>query len=237
MKKILYLLMAALLLPGCSNSKLEMKVSKNYVSWKNGTIQFRTYTHAEGVNFNGPAFEVILKKADGKKIHMPVDSYALGYGASSPMGELGFYKPQKLAKAEILIKTDEMMIIHLSYEPWMIFDEPITLDKQITIYNNSPILKIIDYYTGNFELLNVATGMTTASVGTVKEIKNGFSIDYPYGVTSVIVMPDSQEQSVNQGLGTVLLKKEVVNNEPRRYYIGISDKGETYLLDELDKIL
>lgn len=229
--------MATLFIAGCSQSKLEMKVSKNYVSWQNGTIQYRTYTHSEGVHFNGPAFEVFLKKADGKKIHMPIDAYALGYGGSAPMGELGFYKPQKLAKAEILTKTDDKMVIHLSYEPWKIFDEHITLDKQITIYSNSPIISVIDYYTGHFELLNIATGMTTAFVGTVKEIKDGYSIEYPYGVTSVIVMPDAQERSVNESLGTVLLKKGVINDEPRRYYIGISDKGEGFLLDELDKIL
>lgn len=246
MKKILCLLIAIVLFSGCSlfRDKLEMKVNKDYVSWKNSTLQISTYRYRDGINHNLPAFEVFTKTADGKNIQMPIDPYALGYGASSPMGDMGFYKPEKLADAEILFKSDDKLIIHLSYEPWLIYDEKINLDKQITIYRDSPIMTVIDYYSGQFELLNIAAGMTTAYEGKVEKLDNGYSIRYftgneyiPEGISSIIVMPGVEELSTNETFGTVLLKKGVVNNEPLRYYVGISSKGVDFLLDELNKIL
>lgn len=239
MKKTLCLLSAALLLTGCNlfQNRLEFKTNKDYVSWENGNLQFYTYRYSEDVKFNLPAFEVFLKYQDGRNIHMPIDGYALGYGASCPLGGLGFYKPKNLEMAEVLMQTDEKLVVHLRYEPWTIYDEQITLDKQITIYKDSPILSVIDYYTGLFELLNIAAGMTTAFAGTVTEIENGYTIDYPYGVASIIVMPDAEEKYVDETFGTTLLKKGVTSNEALHYYIGLSDKGEAYLLEELDKIL
>ena len=59
----------------------------------------------------------------------------------------------------------------------------------------------------------------------------------PQGISSIIVMPGVEELSTNETFGTVLLKKAVTSNEPLRYYVGVSDKGADYLLDELNKIL
>lgn len=246
MKKVLCLLITAAFMAGCGHfqDKLGMKTGKDHVSWTNGTLQFSTYTHSGDISNNIPAFEVFLKYQDGRNIHMPIDIYALGYGASSPMGELGFYKPEKLADAEILLQTDEKMVLHLKYDPWTIYGEQIILDKQITIYKDSPILSVIDYYTGLFELLNIAAGMTTSFTGTVKDIENGYAVEYfheagnePYRVSSVIVMPDVEEKNTDETFGTVLLKKGVTSNEALHYYIGLSDKGVDYLLEELDKFL
>ena len=239
MKKTLCLLLTVFLAANCNHlqNRLSINDKQNCVSWSNGTIQFSTDKESNDQKNNLPAFEAYVKKQDGKTIHMPIDAYALGYGGSSPMGTLDFYKPQKLAKAETLAITNEKLVIHLSYEPWTIYDEEIILDKQITIFKDSPILSVIDYYSGMFELLNIAAGMTTAYVGEIKKIENGFVVEYPYGITSVIVMPNAEEQLVNDTFGTVLLKKPVINNEPLRYYVGLSDKGEEYLLEELNKIL
>ena len=246
MKKILCLLITAAFLAGCGHSrdKLGMNTGRDYVSWTNGTVKFSTYRFSDGIGKNVPAFEVFLNYQDGRNIHMPIDALALGYGASSPMGELGFYKPEKLSDAEILLQTDEKLVLHLKYDPWTIYGEQITLDKQITVYRDSPILSVIDYYTGLFELLNIAAGMYTAYTGTVTDIENGYAVEYfnetgqePFSVSSVIVMPDTEEKTTNETFGTVLLKKGVTSNEALRYYIGISDKGVDYLLDELDKIL
>ena len=105
------------------------------------------------------------------------------------------------------------------------------------MYKDIPFMSVIDYYTGQFDTLNVVAGLTTAGVGEVKEIKNGYSIKYPYGVTAVIVMPQSDEKTVDDTFMQVLTGKKVTDNEPLRYYIGISDKGEEYLLEKIANIL
>jgi hypothetical protein len=38
-------------------------------------------------------------------------------------------------------------------------------------------------------------------------------------------------------MNSVFVTKGVTSNEPLRYYVGLSDKGMDYLLEELDKIL
>lgn len=239
MKKTLYLIILAAICVSCGRSQgqLSMKIQKDCISWTNGTIKFTTDRKHEGLNYNAPAFEAYFKGEDGKTTHMPIDQYALGYGASCPMGDIGFYRPSSLAKAEILSQTDEKLVLHLSYDPWTIYGETIILDKQITIFHDSPVLSVIDYYTGTFRMLNIAAGMTTSGNGTVQDTYKGYTIQYPMGITSLIVMPDADEMLVDETFKTVLLRKAVTNDEPVRYYIGLSDKGMDYLLEEVAKFL
>jgi hypothetical protein len=42
---------------------------------------------------------------------------------------------------------------------------------------------------------------------------------------------------VDETFKTVLLRKAVTNDEPVRYYIGLSDKGMDYLLEEVANFL
>ena len=98
-------------------------------------------------------------------------------------------------------------------------------------------MEVIDFYEGAFEMLNVAAGVTTAGKGTVEELGNGYAIEYPNGATSIIIMPEMEEKNYNEDLSSVFVTKGVVPDEPLRYYVGISDKGKEYLLEELDKIL
>lgn len=239
MRKTVYLIIVAAICVSCGQfqDRLSMKSHKDRVSWGNPTVQFSTDRKSEGIHYNAPAFEACVKCEDGKTVHMPVDKYALGYGGSCPMGEAGFYKPSSLAQAEILSQTQDKLVLHLSYEPWTIYGETIILDKQVTISLDSPVLSVIDYYTGTFKMLNIAAGMTTSGNGTVQDTDKGYTIQYPTGITSMIIMPDADELTVDETFKTVLLKKAVTNDEPVRYYIGLSDKGMDYLLDELAKFL
>lgn len=241
MRKGIYLILSAVCIVSCNrfDRGLNMRVTNNELSWTNGSVVFRTDMDSKQKNQNSPAFQISVKSEKGKLIPFPVDTCAIGYGASCPMGTSGFYKPDKgLAQAEVLIQTDERMVLHLRYNPWNIFDTPITLDKQVSMFRDSPIISVIDFYDGSFELLNIAAGMTTAFEGKVKEITDGYSIQYlNHGITGIIVMPHAEQKTINETLGTVLLKKGVSGKEPLRYYIGISDKGEDYLLEELAKIL
>ena len=243
MKKALSLLLALIVLTGCrtasDNSGLGMRISKKEVSWKNSIIEFSALRENNGFAGQNPAVRVKMKYQDGKRINMPIDDTGLGYGSSFPRGTLGFYKPdQGLAKAEILSKTADKMTILLSYNKWTIYDEPVSLDKQITLFRDTPLMEVYDYYEGNFELLNVAAGLTTALVGKITEIDKGFSIYYPpYDVTSVIIMPDANGTVVNESFGEAMLTKEVVSGQPIHYFVGISDKGLDYLLEELTKIM
>ena len=116
-------------------------------------------------------------------------------------------------------------------------DVPVYFDKQITLFRESPIIAVIDYYVGAFELLNVAAGVATVQDCLVEELENGYVIEYPNGVTSIIVMPHMEEKSLNDTLGSVFVTKGVTSDQPLRYYVGLSDKGKEYLLEELDKIL
>ena len=240
MKRILSLLLYVSLLTGCSGlgKGFSFKVSKDAISWSNGIVKFEAQKETTGNHSPNPAFRLYTACLNGKVIQMPIDTYSLGYGASCPMGNSGLYKPDKdICNAEILLQTSDQMVIHLEYEPWVVVDQPITLNKQITLFRDSPIMKVIDYYDGIFELLNIAAGLSDAHVGTVRELDNGFVIDYPYGVTAVIIMPDLQEKVKKETDGSVFVKKAVSSGEPLRYYVGISDKGLDYLLEELNTIL
>ena len=239
MKKILVLLTAAIILAGCADITIGLKVTKDEVLWKNNILEFSTpRTAYQGDMNHNPALKVKLTYMDGRNINMPIDQLGLGYGASCPKGTIGLYRPENgIDKAEILDLTENRMVIHIGYKSWNIQDVAVTLDKQITMYKDIPFMSVIDYYTGQFDTLNVVAGLTTAGVGEVKEIKNGYSIKYPYGVTAVIVMPQSDEKTVDDTFMQVLTGKKVTDNEPLRYYIGISDKGEEYLLEKIANIL
>ena len=50
-------------------------------------------------------------------------------------------------------------------------------------------------------------------------------------------MPQSDEKTVDDTFMQVLTGKKVTDNEPLRYYICISDKGEEYLLEKIANIL
>ena len=240
MKRLLLLLLAVYTFTGCNRvgSGFNVQTRKNSVSWMNGSVMFQTDMDSKGRKEDNPGFKAYLKCEDGKTVRMPSDSYSLGYGASFPMGTSGMYAPDNgYSQVETLLETDDRVIIHLHHDPWTIFDEPITLDKQITLFSDSPVMAVIDYYTGAFDLLNVAAVLTTAGVGTVKELEKGFSIDYPDGITAIIIMPAMEQKGVDEPDSRVFVSKGITRNEPLHYYVGISDKGLDYLLDELDKIL
>lgn len=238
MKKILPLLAAAIMLIGCAHTTNGYRISDGKVSWKNSVIEFSTDMDSRVQDGFSTAFQAVVTGQDGKRIVMPADTAALGYGASCPMGTTGFYKPEKgVILAEPLYQTEDKLILHLQYDKWSILEAPVKLDKQITILRDCPIMTVIDYYSGKFELINIAAGMTKVPGGVVTRIENGYSVKYPNGMTSVIVMPELQEQTDSDVYGSVLLKKAVSSDEPLKYYVGISDKGLDYLLDELAKII
>ena len=239
MKKLLIIVLAVSTLLGCSQvgNGFRFQVRKNKVSWMNGTIGFQTDMNSNGKRHDNLGFTAYLECDNGRTIRMP-GTDILGYGASCPMGASGLYKNENgYSKAEIMAQTDDRIVIHLHHDEWDLYEVPVSFDKQITLYRNSPIMEVIDYYEGAFEMLNVAAGVTTAGLGTVCELEKGFAIEYPNGVTSVIIMPDTEEINYNEALGSVFVTKEIVPDEPLRYYVGLSDKGKEYLLEELDKIL
>ncbi len=240
MRKILILLLIVLAFAGCNDTPagLELSVRKNKISWTNGTIRFQTDMDSEGKRQDYTGFKAYLRLSSGREIQLPSDSHTLGYGASFPMGTSGMYTPDNgYSLAETMLKTDDRMIIRLHHDAWPIFDEPITLDKQITLYKDSPIMNVIDYYTGAFDLLNVAAELTAAKAGTVKELEKGYLVEYSNGVTAIIFMPDMQEKQYDKSNGRIFVSKGVQSDEPLNYYVGISDKGQDYLLEELTKIM
>ena len=240
MRKILILLLALFTLTDCNDTPagLELSVRKNKISWTNGTIRFQTDMDSEGKRQDYTGFKAYLRLSSGREIQLPSDSHTLGYGASFPMGTSGMYTPDNgYSLAETMLKTDEMMIIRLHHDAWPIFDEPITLDKQITLYKDSPIMYVIDYYTGAFDLLNVAAEISAAKAGTVKELEKGYLVEYSNGVTAIIFMPDMQAKQYDKSNGRIFVSKGVQSDEPLNYYVGISDKGQDYLLEELAKIM
>ena len=239
MKKILIIVLTVSTLLSCTQvgNGFKFQVNKNKVSWMNGTIGFRTDMNSNGKRQDNLGFTAYVKCGNGRSIQMP-GTDILGYGASSPLGESGLYKNKDgYSKAEIMTQTDDRMVIHLQHDPWEIFDVPVSFDKQITLFRDSPIMEIIDYYEGVFEMLNVAAGVATVQDCMVEVLENGYAIEYPNGVTSIIIMPETEEKNYNECSGSVFVTKGVVSDEPLRYYVGLSDKGKEYLLEELDKIL
>ena len=239
MKKILIIILAAIMLTGCNKIEngFSFQVRKGKVSWSNGTVKFQTDMNSDGKKSDNIGFNAFLKCENGHTIQMP-DTDLLGYGASCPMGTSGLYKNEDgYSQAEVMMQTDDKMMIHLHHEPRELYDALIYFDKQITLFRNSPIMAVIDYYKGTFELLNVAAGVKTVKDGTVRELENGFVITYTNGITAIIIMPDMEEKKYDEALASVFVSKGVASDEPLRYYVGLSDKGEGYLLEELDKIL
>lgn len=240
MKRTLFILISAVILAGCSDvgKGFDLKVTKNGITWMNGVIRFQAESNKQDQRKHNPAFQAYAAFQDGKTVAMPSDTYTLGFGASCPMGTSGLYKPEEgFSQAEILIQTDQQMVIHLHHDPWVIIDQPVTLDKQITLFRDSPIMAVIDYYEGRFELLNIAAGLTFGNAKKIEELENGFAVEYHNGMTAVLVMPTANEKTINRSLGSVFTKKSVESGEPLRYYVGISDKGKEFLLEELTRIL
>lgn len=239
MKKLLILFLAVSTLVGCRQPRngFQFQIRKDIVSWTNGIIEFRTDMNSNDMRNDDLGFMAFVKCGNGHTIQMP-DSYILGYGASCPMGTSGLYKDKDgYSQAEILAQTEDKMVIHLHHDQWELYEVPVSFDKQITLFRDSPIMAVIDYYVGAFELLNVAAGVATVQDCMIEEIENGYAIEYPNGVTSIIVMPQMEQKSFNETRGSVFVTKEVTPDEPLRYYVGLSDKGKEYLLEELDKIL
>ena len=203
----------------------------------NGTIGFQTDMNSNGKRQDNLGFNAYVKCENGRTIQMP-GTDKLGYGASCPLGSSGLYKNDDgYSKAEIMMQTDDKMVIHLSHDQWELYDVPVSFDKQITLFRDSPIMSVIDYYTGAFELLNVAAGINTSGTDMVTELEKGYAIEYPNGVTAIIIMPLLEEKIFNEEIGSVFVSKGITSDEPLRYYVGLSDKGKEYLLEELDKIL
>jgi len=233
------MILAAIMLTGCNKTGngFNFQVRKDKVSWSNGIVKFQTDMNSGGKRSDNPGFMAYLKCENGRTIQMP-GTDNLGYGASCPMGTSGLYKNKDgYSKAEVMMQTNDKMMIHLYHEPWELYDVPIFFDKQITLFRDSPIMAVIDYYTGAFELLNVAAGINTSGTDMVTELEKGYAIEYPNGVTAIIIMPLLEEKIFNEEIGSVFVSKGITSDEPLRYYVGLSDKGKEYLLEELDKIL
>ena len=240
MKKVLFILVMATIIGGCSDvgKDFSLKVTKDGITWMNGVVRFQTESNKQIQHKHNPAFRAYAKLQNGHTVALPDDTYALGFGASCPMGTSGLYKPENgFSQAEILIQTDQKLVIHLHHDPWIIIDQSVTLDKQITLFRNSPIMAVIDYYEGHFDLLNIAAGLTSGNAGKIEELENGYAVKYPNGITAILIMPMANEKTISKPLGSVFTKKAIESGEPLRYYVGISDKGKEYLLEELTKIL
>ncbi len=239
MKRFFLLILALPTLLGCSQvgNGFKFQVRNGRVSWMNGTIGFRTDMNSDGKRQDNLGFTAFIKGKNGRTIQMP-GTDILGYGASSPLGASGLYKDNDgYSKAEIMMRTDDRMIIHLHHDPWELFDTPVSFDKQITLFHDSPIMAVIDYYKGDFDLLNVAAGIETEGSETIQELENGYAITYRDGQTALIIMPDAEEKKRYEAMGSVFVTKGITSDEPLRYFIGLSDRGMDYLLERLSEIL
>ena len=239
MYKRLLIILSAILIVGCHQNQdgLEFKVKGNQVCWKNRYLEFRLDMDSKGKKTDSQAIQAGIRDSKGKTRFLTVDPEGLGFGGSSPMGLSGLYKPDKgVAQAELLDRTQDKLVLHLRYDPWDILDEPVSLDKQITIYRDSPVMDVIDMYTGDYELLNIAAALAILPDSRITPIENGFSIDYSDGITAVIIMPGADQKSSDTG-NQVILKKSVATRKTLRYLVGISDKGKEFLIEELTKIL
>lgn len=239
MKKILNVTVFLLLFCSCGNNNgsPDLKVTKKTAVWKNSLIEFRTDRDSNGKRNDLPTFQVAVN-INGKMTGLKQDNTALGYGASAPQGTSGLYaSPKGFSSVQLLSRTPDRMDIHLGYDKWYVLDTQVALDKQVSIFNNNPVIKVIDFYSGDFDLLNVSAGMPIGYNGSVSETDNGYIIKYSNGVTAVIVMPNVEQMVVEKGSGNVFLKKEIAADEPLYYYIGFSDQGSDYLLEQLAKIM
>lgn len=239
MKQLLSYTAIILLLTACgskTNGNLYLKTTGKTARWGNSMIEFRTDMDSKDKRNDLTTFQAAVR-INGKLVNLKEDNTALGYGASAPQGTSGLYaSPKGCSMTEILVETPQQTDIRLHYDNWYVIDAAVSLDKQIIIYKDNPIMKVMDFYDGEFDILNIAAGMPIGYKGTVSEIENGYAVKYIDSITAIIIMPDVEHKITDRGSGNVFLKKEVTANQPLCYYIGISDKGVDYLVDEYLKI-
>ena len=104
MKRILLLLLTTFILADCSDRDkgFGLKVSKDLISWTNGSVRFEAEKKTSGKRNPNPAFQLYIRDQHGKEIQMPFDTYALGYGASCPMGNSGLASKTASAAASAI---------------------------------------------------------------------------------------------------------------------------------------
>ncbi|MBP5347816.1 MAG: DUF4861 family protein [Bacteroidaceae bacterium] len=239
MKKITTIIVSMLILSACGNNagNLKFKTTKKAAVWSNSLVEFRTDMDSNDKRNDLPTFQASVM-LNGKKEELKQDNTALGYGASAPQGMSGLYAPPRGAtSAQILSMTPEQLVVHLHYDKWNILETGVALDKQVTLYSGNPVMKVIDYYIGDFDLLNVSAGLPIGYNGSVSKIENGYSILYNNGISAIIIMPEVENMTVDKGSGNVFLKKQIMPNQPLYYYVGLSEQGTDFLLEQLAKIM
>jgi len=176
-----------------------------------------------------------VKDQEGNMHTLESDQF-LGYGASAPVGISGFYLPERPCRnAEVIRRTPDQIIIHLAYDGWQIDEAQITLDKQITLSVGSPIMKVIDYYNGPFEKLNVAIGLPAENIFSQTSTGSSIISSDANGITTILSMPQADSKPI-ESAGHMLLRHEVSGGEALYYYVGISADGPDLFLEEIDNL-
>lgn len=135
-----------------------------------------------------------------------------GLGGTAPLGMSGFYLPENRASIEIVDWNSERIILHETFPSWLIFDNKVRIDRQLTLYADSCFLEVFDYYYGEFDKLHIATAVPSGYLNgsdTVTATYDGMSVN--------LFMNDCL--SVRSVGEQIVIDKEVFRNEPVHYKV------------------
>lgn len=235
---IITLIAAALIAVSCKPKvpvwEVNATLEDGIFTWSNDVVSYSVFVQ-DPRNDGKPVCGISAKVNDSEGHEISLASgQDLGYGASAPMGISGFYLPDRPCKtAEVVMRTPDQIIIHLGYDVWKIDEAEITLDKQITLTAGSAVMKVIDYYNGPFEKLNIAVGISEDKALSKMVNDHSMICADSNGYTTLVAMPESSSKAESRN-GYLLMQHEVTAGEPLYYYIGVSGTGPDSFLDILD---
>lgn len=189
---------SALMLTACTQNRpvgFERTESAFTIWNRNLKLQFQLDSIPGAVMVNGKA-----------------NSSVTGLGGTAPIGTSGFYLPKNRAGIEIVDWNSERIILHESFPSWLIYDNKVRIDRQLTLYADSCFLEVFDYYYGEFDKLHIAAAVPSGCIcgrDTVAASYDGLSIK--------VVMEDCL--SVRPLPDQIVIDKEVFRNEPVHYKV------------------
>lgn len=185
-----FFVIAALAAAVASCSSPEQKVMARYVPeraddfiWENDCIIYRAYGEKLEGETLSPGFDIWVKNTpelvankwyeqelsgvktyhhdagEGKDCYKVAVS--LGAGASAPIVDGLFHFPTTNYRDwEIVSENPTKVVFALIYPAWNVNGNSVSLRKEITVETGSNFCQVTDYYSGDFETLTIAAGIT-----------------------------------------------------------------------------
>lgn len=152
----------------------------------------------------------------------------LGGGACAPFVGDSLWLSANYATQQNLDNGPIRTTVKLTYAPFSVNGDSVTLVKYISLDANTPLSKMSNIYSGNFETMPVAAGMIMHNVKSKTAEPTYIAIteaasdskqpEVDGDISLAVIMPDAKTTS--ETAGHILIVGEAQNNEPLVYWSG-----------------